>query len=95
MLKLPIFGSIRHMKRIGDDPAHRALRYRNEQRLAALKASNRLYEDKRESTPAWNCCSDNLQYQNQLNVIYGSSTYGYCPGSALGSILGANLFNNR
>lgn len=51
MLKFPLlFGAVRHMRLIGEDPKHKALRARNEARLAALKASHRLYEDKREST---------------------------------------------
>lgn len=41
-------GPIRHMKLIGQAEEHKALRARNEARLAALKAANRLYEDKRE-----------------------------------------------
>jgi hypothetical protein len=45
-----LFGAVRHMRLIGEDQRHKALRARNEQRLAALKAANRLYEDKRERT---------------------------------------------
>lgn len=44
MLKLPFYGPIRHMKRIGEIEDHKALRQRNEKRLAALKAANRLTE---------------------------------------------------
>jgi len=47
-----LFGSVRHMKLIGEDPEFKALRRRNEQRLAALKANHRLYEDKREPAAA-------------------------------------------
>jgi hypothetical protein len=44
MLKLPFYGPVRHMKRIGELEEHKALRERNERRLAALKSSNRLTE---------------------------------------------------
>lgn len=47
MIKFPLlFGSVRHMKLVGQDPRHADLRYRNEARLKALKASGKLYEDK-------------------------------------------------
>ena len=94
--------SLRHIiKCIGDDPRHKALRHRNEQRLAALKASNRLYEDKRESVASGNCpaaSSANFEYQRALNTFYNQTTANlgnYTPGAALGSILGSNFFNDR
>jgi hypothetical protein len=47
-----LFGAVRHCKLIGQDESHKALRARNEARLAALKSANRLYEVKREPTAA-------------------------------------------
>lgn len=49
LLKWPLlFGAVRHCRLIGEDPRHKALCARNEERLAALKAANRLYEVKSE-----------------------------------------------
>lgn len=95
MIKLPLFGSIRHMKNIGEDPRHQALRERNEARLAALKASNRLYEPKEEkkhdSAPAPR--NQNRQFQLAYNQLAAqqsaangfSNAYGCsCLGGSLG-----------
>lgn len=82
MLKFPLcFGAVRHCKLIGEADEHKALRHRNEQRLVALKKSNRLYEDKRESTPARNQPSPDALANN-----------AYVPGVALGAIIGYDLF---
>jgi|SRR6185437_6146440 len=90
-------GPIRHMKLIGQAEEHKALRARNEARLAALKAANRLYEDKRER-PANHAASaiaiqsiqsiyNNAAAQQQYPGIAGN---GYAPGSALSNILGVS-----
>lgn len=87
MIRLPLFGAIRHMKNIGEDPRHQALRERNEARLAALKASNRLYEPKEEKKHDSALASRNqalqLAYNNQLAALqsggwFGQSAYGHC-----------------
>jgi hypothetical protein len=53
MIKFPLLrGAVRHCKLIGEDETYRALRERNEMRLAALKASGQLYEKKDESATA-------------------------------------------
>jgi hypothetical protein len=103
MLRWPLcFGAVRHMKLIGDDPHFQALRYRNEQRLAALKASHRLYEEKREPTsvePTPFTNFDLASIQTAYNNAVAQQQYaGYVPGSALGQILGlggrgASLFD--
>lgn len=84
MLKFPLcFGAVRHCKLIGEADEHKALRHRNEQRLAALKKSNRLYEDKRESTSARN------QPAASFDPI---GNYPYVPGAAFDAILGYPTF---
>jgi hypothetical protein len=42
-----VFDIVRHMVRIGEHPEHKALRERNEARLAELKRSKSLYETQR------------------------------------------------
>jgi hypothetical protein len=42
-------GSIRHMFRIGQSEEHKALRQRNEERLAKLKQDGKLVEDKKDT----------------------------------------------
>ena len=81
-----LFGSIRHMKLIGEDPEFKALRKRNERRLAALKAANRLYEVKSERTAH---CSTDAYFNAASNWHSGlNAQHGYQAGSALGSIFG-------
>lgn len=82
-----IFGSVRHMALIGEDPEFKALRHRNEQRLVALKATHRLYEDKSESTTSRNESAELSAYPNAA----GPLGCAYVPGAALGSILGYPL----
>lgn len=77
-----LFGATRHMARIGEDEKHKELRARNEARLAALKASNRLYEDKSESTSSRHPASNYTAAErarlaaNQLIAATNSSVYG-------------------
>lgn len=101
-----LFGAVRHMRLIGEDDRHKALRARNETRLAALKATNRLYEVKREPTPA-ECYSSarnitTAEYTQHLNIGITNTTErqraaaynagnGYQAGSALASILGVSF----
>lgn len=92
-----LFGSIRHMKLIGEDPEFKALRTRNERRLAALKAANRLYEVKSERTA--NCSTGSTDpYISAYNHWFGLSnnaSNGYQAGSALGRILGIDGWDDR
>jgi hypothetical protein len=46
-------GPVRHMFRIGQLEEHKALRERNEARLAALKANRRNYEQEHEKPAAF------------------------------------------
>lgn len=61
-------GAIRHMKLIGTDPDHKALRHRNEARLEALKAAHRLYEDKNHESVASR--DFRSEYNNQRNSTF-------------------------
>jgi len=45
----PVFDIVRHMVRIGQHPEHKALRERTEARLAALKQSGKLYEERKNT----------------------------------------------
>lgn len=92
MIKFPLlFGAIRHMKLVGEDPQHRALRYRNEQRLAALKAANRLYEVKSEQpTSARHPATNVYGTTDFLKLAYYQRGTGYEAGSALAGILGVS-----
>lgn len=83
MLKFPFLrGAVRHCKLIGEDPEFKALRARNESRLAALKASNRRTEDKSESTAARHSAAqlsnaDIQRLYNNLAAQQSSDPYGH------------------
>jgi hypothetical protein len=87
------------MKLVGDDPHFQALRYRNDQRLAALKSSHRLYEEKREPTSVepdifiWPYANVDLaSIQAAHNNAAAQQQYaGYVPGRTLGQLLGCDL----
>lgn len=88
-----VFGSVRHMMLIGTDPRHQAIRRRNEQRLAALKASNRLYEAKSEPSPTRNLTPAELGYiQSACNVSAADQQWS---GSQLWGIGGLGIFDDR
>lgn len=97
-------GPIRHMKLIGQAEEHKALRARNEARLAALKAANRLYEDKRER-PAnhesiYANLARNLTDADRAAIARAQQQYynraaqlagdGCAPGNSLANILGVS-----
>lgn len=86
MIKFSLcFGAVRQMKLVGEDPQHKALRARNEARLAALKKANRLTEDRNvKSTStgsseqlATYCCAQqqcgSSNYRAQLAQLAGLS----------------------
>lgn len=93
-----LFGAVRHMKLIGQDVEHKALRARNEARLAALKSANRLYEVKCEPTAAERAYLASLRNSTpaeraaagwyNLQCAGLNAGNGYEAGSALANILG-------
>lgn len=74
MIKFSLcFGAVRQMKLVGEDPRYKALRVRNEARLAALKKANRLTEDRNvkststgssEQLAAYYCAQQQFQPSN-------------------------------
>ncbi len=88
LLKFPFVvghAPVHHCKLIGQHEDYRALRRRTEQRLAALKASNRLYEDKNEPATARSCASASALANC---AEFQSSIYQYQRDAALSQLLG-------
>jgi len=95
MLKLPLLGAIRHMKLIGDHHDHKALRQRNEQRLAALKAGHRLTEEQHAKPPSarYITCAERAEFDKRRaelrsdteRAIFAGFTNGQAQYAALGN----------
>jgi hypothetical protein len=82
-----LFGAVRHMARIGEDSSFKALRQRNEDRLAALKAAHRLTEDKNAKPVASGGSSlANITTKQLIDLQLGAincPSAAYATGSAL------------
>lgn len=93
MLRLPfVFGIIRNIVIICQHPDHQRARARYDERLAALKRSGKLYEDKKHEQPAPSGLLSNQQLQSAYNNAAAqqsaSGLYGFGYGQ-LGNVLGS------
>lgn len=89
MIRLPFVAGhapVHHCRLIGADPRFQALRERNDARLAALKASKQLHEDKhKNASPATTghpAQHDHAAYQRALNAQLAAqqnASNGYYP----------------